>query len=198
MLLRRLDIRARLVGAFMLLGALVLALSLAGWFVAKMQNDSFNRFNTHVVLSMKSADELWVALLTSRILEKDMQLSVGDGARLQDLSRQWDAQQIEAARALADIQARVIDPGSIRQVEAIGQALTSYRNSARPVLDRMVAGAFEEPAQLASDMAAPAKHLDQAQTILLEARGTVGISRAWSPRSSTASMRRSPGPPQAA
>ncbi len=101
MLLRRLDIRARLVGAFMLLGALVLALSLAGWFVAKMQNDSFNRFNTHVVLSMKSADELWVALLTSRILEKDMQLSVGDGARLQDLSRQWDAQQIEAARALA-------------------------------------------------------------------------------------------------
>ncbi|WP_280926206.1 methyl-accepting chemotaxis protein, partial [Caldimonas mangrovi] len=172
-MLRRFTIQTRLTVAFSALALLVALLSAAAWLTSRLQNQSVNRFNHHVVLSMKSADELWVAMLSSRNHEKDMLLSIGDMQALQALRADWKQDQERAIALLDDITARVIDDTTIGRLKQIGSELKAYREAAAPVFDQIVAGTIGDSLSGRQALQAAAGHLGRAEATLLEARGAV-------------------------
>ncbi|CAN7491717.1 methyl-accepting chemotaxis protein [Rhizobacter sp. LjRoot28] len=172
-MLRRLTVQTRLMLSFGLMALLVALLSGAAWYTTRLQNQSVNRYNHHVVLSMKSGTEAWVAVLQAREQERRLIVHLGDAAKGAAALTQWKAEQARVTALLDDVKQRLIDANSIQQIAFVDNAFKAYATTALPVLERAVAGGFTSAAEVETALAPAAEHLAQGEAKLAEALGTV-------------------------
>ncbi|WP_322114314.1 methyl-accepting chemotaxis protein [Aquabacterium sp. A7-Y] len=146
-MLRRLSIKTRLTLAFALISLLVVALGAAAWYTSQQQNASINRFNAHLVLAMQDGNQARQAMLQSRRYEKDVLISMGDAQTGGEYLKKWDAEQEQAAKALDLLAGRVTTPESKARTAIMQETFASYRQQARPVLEKVIAGQLTSVAE---------------------------------------------------
>ena len=172
-MLRRLSVQSRLMLAFGLMALLVVVLSAAAWYTSRLQNQSVNRYNHHVVLSLKSGSEAWVAVLQAREQERQLIVHLGDATRVDAALTRWKAEQARVAALLEDVKQRMLDPTAIAQVSFVDAAFKAYASTALPVLEKAAAGGFVSAAEFDAALAPATAHLAQGEAKLAEALGSV-------------------------
>ncbi|AKJ31036.1 methyl-accepting chemotaxis protein [Caldimonas brevitalea] len=174
-MLRRLSIKTRLTLAFSAIALLVIVLSAAAWFINKLQNESLNRYNYHVLLGMRAADQTWVAMLQSRRYEKDVLLHLGDAAKSAEYLKKWKAEQERMVKEATDLRSRMTDPNSVRQAKEIDEAFAAYGQAALPVLEKAAAGQLTSIAE-ANEALKPAKaHMAKGEATMIEILDSVSF-----------------------
>ncbi|WP_301259495.1 methyl-accepting chemotaxis protein [Eleftheria terrae] len=167
-MLRRLSIQTRLTLSFALMALLVVVLGAAAWYTSRLQNQSINRYNEHVVLGMKAADMSYVAMLQSRRYEKDLLLSIGDASKAADYLAKWKQEQQQLKQWLADLNARVSDPKTVEAGRQIAADFSAYGEAALPVLEKVAAGQFTSAAEANAALATAKARMYKGEVALAE------------------------------
>ena len=173
-MLRQLSIKARLGLAFGLMVLLMLVLGAGGWMATRAMFGAFETFNTSVVASLRSVDDLRAGMLTARRYEKDMifaAIGVADFKRAQE---RWEAAMKSADAGLKDLEQRVKDPKVREGLGTIRSNFDAYRSGMVPVMAQLSKGDMAGDLKGAWDAPRDAKKsVDQAEQGLEEALKTV-------------------------
>ncbi|WP_322114287.1 methyl-accepting chemotaxis protein [Aquabacterium sp. A7-Y] len=146
-MLRRLTIKTRLILAFALISLMVIAAGTAAWFTSRLQNESMNRYNFHLVHGLKDGDELWRAALHVSRHEKQVLIAMGDASAAGEHFKKWDAELHRAAAEAEELHRRMLDPTTLDAIKIVNESLPAYREAARPVLEKAVAGQYTNVAE---------------------------------------------------
>ncbi|AKJ31034.1 methyl-accepting chemotaxis protein [Caldimonas brevitalea] len=172
-MLRKLSIQTRLMLAFGVIALLVTAMGTAGWYIARMQNGSFNRFNKHVVGSVMAYDKARVAMLESHALERAILIRASDAAATAEYLKKWDEQQQVADKAIAAFKAVILDPKTLVDANAAESGFAAYRQNARPVLEKIIAGQLASPADADAALKPAVEQLQSGVAALARVDSTV-------------------------
>ncbi|WP_269631434.1 methyl-accepting chemotaxis protein [Pelomonas sp. BJYL3] len=173
-MLRQLSIKARLGLAFSLMVLLMLVLGGGGWLATRAMFGAFETFNTSVVASLRSVDDLRSGMLTARRYEKDMifaAIGVADFKRAQE---RWEEAMKSADKGLKDLELRVKDPKVREGLTLIRNNFDAYRSGMQSVMAQLAKGGMEGDLKAAWDAPREAKKsIDLAEQGLEQALTTV-------------------------
>ena len=173
-MLRQLSIKARLGLAFGLMVLLMLVLGVGGWMATRAMFGAFEAFNTSVVASLRSVDNLHAGMLSARRYEKDM---VFAGLGLTDFKtarERWEQSMKSADAGLKDLEQRVKDPKVRDGLAAIRSHFDAYRSGMQPVMALLSKGDMAADPKAAWDAPREAKKtIDLAEQALDQALSTV-------------------------